>query len=61
MMDSNSNQSNQAFSSGIDKLMTAHNEIIKAWFSHWNDQERSRIELAFDKSSKTLAGDRHRA
>jgi hypothetical protein len=60
MMKSESNQSRDA-SSAIDKLLTAHNEIIKAWFAHWNDQERSRIDLAFDNSLKTLRNDRHSA
>lgn len=60
MTNSSSNESRESSSaSGIDKLMTAHNEIIKAWFSHWSDQERSRIDLTFDR--KPLASDRHPA
>jgi len=37
--------------SASNKLMTAHNEIINAWFEHWVSQERSRIDLAFKKSN----------
>ncbi len=60
MMDSNSSESREPSGlSGIDKLMTAHNEIINAWFSHWGDQERSRIELAFD--NKAVTRDKHPA
>lgn len=60
MIISSSNESRESSSaSSIDKLMTAHNEIIKAWFSHWSDQERSRIDLTFDR--RTLASDRHPA
>jgi hypothetical protein len=37
--------------SASNKLMTAHNEIISAWFERWATQERSRIDLAFKKSN----------
>jgi hypothetical protein len=41
--------------SAIDKLMIAHNEIIEAWFEHWSSQEKSRIDLAFEKSRATVS------
>jgi hypothetical protein len=34
----------------IESLLNAHNQIISAWFSHWDSQERSRIDLAFAKN-----------
>ena len=37
--------------SASNKLMIAHNEIMNTWFEHWATQERSRIDLAFKKSS----------
>ena len=58
MMNSSSNQQSHDAASGdsaIDKLLTAHNEIIQNWFAHWNDQERSRIDLAFRKSNADSA------
>ncbi len=29
------------------ELLSAHNQIMDAWFEHWRAQERSRIDLAF--------------
>ena len=60
MMKSNSDQANQTHvDSGIDRLMIAHNEIINAWFEHWNSREVSRIDLAFEKSSDLTEANKH--
>jgi hypothetical protein len=60
MMKSNRDQSNEAYvDSGIDRLMIAHNEIINAWFEHWNSREISRIELAFEKSADLAEANKH--
>ncbi|MGY3694587.1 hypothetical protein ACVIGA_004667 [Bradyrhizobium sp. USDA 3240] len=46
------NQSHEAEAdSATKKLMSAHNEIITAWFDRWATEERSRIDLAFKRSS----------
>ena len=51
IMKQTGNRSHEAqHSSALEKLMIAHNEIINAWFEHWSSQERSRIDLAFEKS-----------
>jgi hypothetical protein len=31
------------------ELVTAHTEIMDAWFEQWRTQERTRIEVAFKK------------
>ena len=60
MMKSNRDQSNEAHGdSGVDKLMIAHNEIINAWFEHWNSREISRINLAFEKSFDLVETKKH--
>jgi hypothetical protein len=56
-MKKTSNQSREA-DSATHKLMIAHNEIIAAWFEHWNLQEQSRIDLAFKKSGAVRNGRR---
>jgi hypothetical protein len=35
--------------SAAAELMTAHIEIMDAWFAQWANQERSRIDLVFKK------------
>jgi hypothetical protein len=45
------NQSHEAeVDSATKKLMSAHNEIITAWFERWATEERSRIDLAFKRA-----------
>jgi hypothetical protein len=36
--------------SAAAELLNAHNEIMDAWFEHWRNEERSRIDLAFKKA-----------
>ena len=58
-MKKTSDQSHDAKTdTATNKLMIAHNEIISAWFEHWNVQERTRINLAFKKSSAVGNGNR---
>jgi hypothetical protein len=46
------NQSQDADAdSATNKLMSAHNEIISAWFERWTTEERSRIDQAFKRSN----------
>jgi hypothetical protein len=53
-MKKNRNQSHEAEAdSATNKLMSAHNEIITAWFDRWATEERSRIDQAFKRSSAT--------
>ena len=63
MMKKNSNQQSHdtCGDSAIDKVLTAHNEIVQSWFAHWSDQERSRIDLAFEKSCANSLARRHTA
>ena len=63
MMKTNSNQRSHdtCGDSAIDKVLTAHNEIVQSWFAHWSDQERSRIDLAFEKSCANSLARRHTA
>jgi hypothetical protein len=63
-MKSNNNQqqsNDTRGNSAIDKVLTAHNEIVQSWFAHWSDQERSRIDLTFERSSANSLARRHTA
>jgi hypothetical protein len=63
MMKANSNQQSRdtCENSAIDKVLTAHHEIVQSWFAHWSDQERSRIDLAFERSCANSLVRRHTA